>query len=361
MADTRYSAPIPGHGLDATADPNANTQTRNVLYYLQKISGRSTKNLISGQYVEPTAWTQSGWNAAEAANITALTTLTGKVPGLVSIDYAEFTGFPTDYTLANALVEKYAAAGSLIKVSYHPYNPWTLGNFHDLTVTPGTCADIIDQTKTVYTQWIKQLDGVAVGLAALQAAGVTVIFRPLMEMNGTWFWWSTGATGAMTTAQYAAIWQHMFNYFTNVKGLHNILWEFAANSFTAAATSALPWYPGGAYVDIVGMDDYHDPINFPEYAGFVAWEKPIVYAERGPNVSDGTSQMFVNLQPGTINQFPCVTYFMAYDLGASIVTNQGANALMNSPYVANQDSVAAVMTALAAATTNTARLAAVLN
>lgn len=361
MASTRYSPAVPGHGTDSTADPNANRKTRDTLFYLQKISGRGTKNLITGQFFGGYANTsQAAIDSEEASNITALVTLTGKTPGLVDADYLEWLGvFPSDYSKVNALLIKYANAGSLIQVSYHPYNPWTLGNFHDQTGL-GPMADLIDPSKAVYARWISMLDGVAAGLAALQAAGVTVLWRPMMEFNGTWFWWCANGPGAYSNSDFIALWRHMFNYFTNVKGLHNLLWVYSPNSFTAAATSALPFYPGRDYVDIVGMDDYHDPINFPEYDGFVAFGKPVAYCERGPNFTDGNSQLFVNMQPSTINRFPCTTYFMAYSDGWSMAQNQGASALMNSPYVANQDTVAAVMTSLASLDDPTARLGAVL-
>jgi len=43
-------------------------------------------------------------------------------------------------------------------------------------------------TETGY-RWRLFLDRIAEGLDDLQRAGVTVLYRPLHEMNGDWFYW----------------------------------------------------------------------------------------------------------------------------------------------------------------------------
>ena len=51
----------------------------------------------------------------------------------------------------------------------------------------------------------------------------------------------------------------MFNYLTQVKGLHNILWIYSPDQ--GAPTPSL-YYPGSNYVDIVGLDVYtDDPVD----------------------------------------------------------------------------------------------------
>ncbi len=47
----------------------------------------------------------------------------------------------------------------------------------------------------------------------------------------------------------------MFNYFTNTKQLHNILWVYSPDQ---SRTNPSMYYPGDSYVDIVALDVYID-------------------------------------------------------------------------------------------------------
>jgi mannan endo-1,4-beta-mannosidase len=92
-------------------------------------------------------------------------------------------------------------------------------------------------------------------LKLLQDNNIPVIWRPLHEAagniyvynNGTaWFWW--GASGADA---YKAVWQFVFNYFKD-QGVHNLIWVWTTQTGDEA------FYPGDAYVDIIGRDIYNN-------------------------------------------------------------------------------------------------------
>jgi beta-mannanase len=51
----------------------------------------------------------------------------------------------------------------------------------DNVLTPGTAE---------HASFIQRLDGAAAQLQKLDDAGVAVIWRPLHEAGGPWFWWS---------------------------------------------------------------------------------------------------------------------------------------------------------------------------
>lgn len=51
----------------------------------------------------------------------------------------------------------------------------------------------------------------------------------------------------------------MFNYLTNVKGLHNLIWVYSPDQSRAGPAR---YYPGADYVDIVALDAYvDDPVS----------------------------------------------------------------------------------------------------
>ena len=67
-----------------------------------------------------------------------------------------------------------------------------------------------------------------------------ILWRPLHEAAGNvgsfaggsaWFWWGAGNQQGQTSTNadvcgqsYIALWKLMYNYFTQTKGLHNLIW-----------------------------------------------------------------------------------------------------------------------------------------
>jgi mannan endo-1,4-beta-mannosidase len=90
---------------------------------------------------------------------------------------------------------------------------------------------------------LADMDKVALRLTTLRDNEIPVLWRPLHEASGGWFWW--GASGPQP---YIALWEFMYEYFTNVKQLNNLIWVW--NGQNAA------WFPNPATVDIVGSDLY---------------------------------------------------------------------------------------------------------
>jgi mannan endo-1,4-beta-mannosidase len=90
---------------------------------------------------------------------------------------------------------------------------------------------------------IRDLDKTASLLNILKEKDIPVLWRPLHEASGGWFWW-----GASGPAPYIALWEFMYVYLTNVKGLNNLIWVW--NGDDAA------WFPNPDTVDIAARDLY---------------------------------------------------------------------------------------------------------
>lgn len=104
--------------------------------------------------------------------------------------------------------------------------------------------DALDTESWMNKYLLQDLDEIAADLLLLQDAGIAVLFRPLHEASGGWFWW-----GTRTGDDFVALWRYVFDYLTG-KGVHNLLWVW-----TSCLNDA-EWYPGDAYVDFIGTDWY---------------------------------------------------------------------------------------------------------
>lgn len=81
---------------------------------------------------------------------------------------------------------------------------------------------------------------------------IPIVFRPLHEMNGNWFWWGAACSG-FTPADYRALYQLTVDY---VKArTTSVLFCWSPNSPVSSPILS-NYYPGDAYVDIVGLDMY---------------------------------------------------------------------------------------------------------
>lgn len=94
--------------------------------------------------------------------------------------------------------------------------------------------------------WKQDMATVIKYLTLLKDAGIPVLWRPLHEASGAWFWW-----GGKDAAAFKALWIEMFNEL-KAASLNNLIWVWTS------CGDDNDWYPGDAYVDVVARDLYGD-------------------------------------------------------------------------------------------------------
>ena len=265
--------------------------------------------------------------------------------GIIGIDY-EFQKVysPDELKQGNAYLKSYWNKGGLVTIVWSPANPWGKDkDYKDIqpNASPGNIEELIIESSK-YAGWIASLDRIAAALTDLKQAGVIVLWRPMQEMNGNWFWW--GKYSFEDTQKYIDIWQHMHDYLTNVKGLDNLIWVFSPSG---ADPTFYP-YPGNEYVDIIAPTVYDDELDIDNYSELVAYGKsygkPIAIAEYGWNFGDGTNPdgnfdntLYVQKLK---NNYPEIAYWVTwhswYGVKASLADNLNASQLLNDPYVVNR-------------------------
>ena len=117
------------------------------------------------------------------------------------------------------------------------------------------CQDI-DETSQEYKDIVADVDIVSGYFKQLQDKGIAVVWRPLHEASGGWFWWGTASAEC-----YVQLYRLVFNRMVVTNELKNLIWVWNINTDPAFGYdySALnaAWYPGDEYVDIVAVDIYN--------------------------------------------------------------------------------------------------------
>lgn len=122
---------------------------------------------------------------------------------------------------------------------------------------------------------LQDIDAIALQLKRLEAQDIPVLWRPLHEASGGWFWW-----GAKTADAYKKLYIMMYERLTCHHQLNNLIWVW--NSPEAG------WYPGDEYVDILSTDIYASSHDYGPLATAFAHtlsfspEKPAALGENGP-------------------------------------------------------------------------------
>ncbi len=175
----------------------------------------------------------------------------GKEPAIMGYD---FNGICPGQS-GNRDVEKAIAwhkRGGIVTFQWHWISPNGDGDFY--TDKFDLAGALADPKGASYRNLVRDLDLAATELRKLQAAGVPVIWRPLHEAEGKWFWW--GKSGGDACRK---LYNLMFDRFQNRHRLRNLIW-----AWTSYGKEKENWYPGDDRVDLI-VRDYESPTAWAEY------------------------------------------------------------------------------------------------
>lgn len=205
--------------------------------------------------------------------------ITGSVSGIFGLDSLALTGSEAGGTdaesaLANSIAYSKTAAqnGALITLSTHMPNFTSAKikknadgtydffecNFNEAKDLSNNSAEQILPGGEYNEVFNAYLDIIAEYANALAEDDIPVIFRPLHENTGSWFWW--GATNSVET--YKSLFRYTRDYLES-QGVHNMLYVYSPNGPLTSEEEYLTRYPGDEYVDIVAFDYYDDYNTYP--------------------------------------------------------------------------------------------------
>ncbi|MBC8143842.1 MAG: beta-mannanase [Armatimonadetes bacterium] len=162
-----------------------------------------------------------------------------------------------------------AKAGQLITMLWHwnapngildaPYTDksgkkidahWYFG-FYTTSTTFDLEKTLADPKSAEYALMLRDIDAIALQMKKFSDAGVPVLFRPLHEAEGGWFWW--GAKGPEPCKK---LWRLLYDRMTVKHNLHNLIWVYSSGTDPN-------WYPGDDVVDVIGIDQYPSDVSDP--------------------------------------------------------------------------------------------------
>jgi mannan endo-1,4-beta-mannosidase len=259
-------------------NPNATPEAKELLAKICAVSG---KGILTGQHNFPNE---------RNADTEAIHTVTGKYPAIWGSDFGFTNAEDKDaVTHRNLMIEeakKQYAAGSIIYLCWHMLRPTedepgqpgaSWGGSVQARLTDDQWLELITSDSPLHQRWEKYMDTAAVYLKQLQDAHIPVLWRPMHENNGTFFWWG-GRSGQYGTAQ---LFREVYNRMVNVHHLNNLVWVWNQNG-PAPGGEFYGFYPGAQYADIVSYDNYAslDDRYYQEILT-IANGKPIGFGEVG--------------------------------------------------------------------------------
>ena len=254
------------------SNQNASDNARRLMKYMCDIYGT---DILSGQYCE---------NGMYGKENQAIYKATGKYPAILGLDLIEYSPSRVAKGSRSKAVEhaiEYWDKGGIVTFCWHWNAPekYITGTWYSGFYKEHTNIDLADimngSDEEGYKLLNEDIDAIAKQLLRLKEAGVPILWRPLHEAAGGWFWW--GASGADA---YKKLYMLLYDRLTNEYGLDNLIWVWNGQD--------KGWYPGDEYVDIIGEDIYPGEQVYtpqtPKYLDVLDYtdaDKMIVLSENG--------------------------------------------------------------------------------
>ena len=227
------------------SNPNADENAQKLYKFLCDIYGKYS---LSGQYAD---------NGRDSTEVKRIKEATGKEFAVLGVDMMGYDSTSIAHGDQGKAVELaydwYNNAGGIVQMLWHwrvpgdyclnnADNPW-YGSFYKEGAAIDLDKVMNGEDDKGYQLLMDDIDMISEQLARLRDAGVPVLWRPLHEASGGWFWW-----GNCSPESYKKLWNVMYEKMTVEHNLTNLIWIWNGQD--------PEWYPGDDTVDIVAWDIY---------------------------------------------------------------------------------------------------------
>lgn len=212
--------------LDHKPDPTklvskqASENTVKLFNYLKSIYGK--KHLAGQQYLQ-----------SEEVEDLVYYHLTGKLPAVRGYDFMGVSSCKKTDDQVDRAIKWATECGGIVTMCWHWYAPndmndYSKGSSFYYKTTDydhKTCFDLckgVTKGTAEYEFIIREIDMVSAELKRMADLDIPVLWRPLHEANGNWFWW--GNHDEKHREAYKKLWYMIFDRMENYHKLTNLIW-----------------------------------------------------------------------------------------------------------------------------------------
>ena len=346
-----------------TANPNATAAAKRLAIWLALAPWR--KERILGQHITTLPYDYDNYVVALADQVQQQTG-SARWPAILSVA-VEGPSTAMDIDQSGSYARAHVQAGGLALVKWAMWNPWTGGNMGSQGVGQVDVLGLTKDTHPTYNDaanvaaravlngW---MDQVATELNRFTDPNFgghpdnVVLFRLCSEMTGNWFWF-----GHRTIEEYTSLWRYVYNYLTFTKGLNHLLWVYESaqteHSYKTPTVNFKPvpadyYYPGDAYVDVMGHNLYDDDWILTHDLDRLYRRYPKIYAvpQAGPSQNAGVKIDNLLILQRIEAAFPRLSFYIPWNTFPSgtnssvynaIISNDNYGQLMTHAHIITRD------------------------
>lgn len=191
----------------------------------------------------------------------------GSHPAVFGHDFSSITNLGTrlkeqktnEDKLRELITEAYLLNG-VNTITWHFNNPGDPedGSFYWSATPVAVLPDLLPngEKHEVYKEILTRIATFAKSCKGRNGELIPMIFRPYHEYDGDWFWW--GVPFHASVEEFKALWTFTVCYLRDTLGVHNFIYAISPDCRFKTKEEFLKCYPGDAYVDMIGIDNYWD-------------------------------------------------------------------------------------------------------
>jgi mannan endo-1,4-beta-mannosidase len=319
-------------------NPDASDSAKRLYSYLCDNYG---KHILAGQQEYCGDHNYNQWNSPDVfikdneAEFEYLMDKTGKQPAVRGIDFLAYnsTSDWRDHAPERTIewVNKYHGIAT---VTWHWNVPLEKGSTKTAfyvesaapTFTTFSISKALEEGTWENEKMLEDLELIAGELKKLKDADVPVLWRPLHEAEGGWFWW--GAEGPEPCKK---LYRLMYEKFTKEYGLDNLIWVWTGYTSPASAS----WYPGNDVVDIVGYDKYNAADGEPNLSSIASTFYSLVQSTGGKKMVTMSENDSIPSLENLVNDKAAWLYFCPWYM--NYLTSEQNNPVDNLKEIYNSE------------------------
>lgn len=255
------------------SNPNASDSAKRLYSYLLDQYGN---HIIAGQQEYCGEHNYNSWNSPDVfikdneAEFEYIKEQTGKQPAIRGIDFLAYnTSMDWRDHAPERCIEWVNKYHGIATVTWH----WNVPSDEEgngvafyvesasATYTTFSISRALTEGTWENKKLLADIELIAGEMQKLKEADVPILWRPLHEAEGAWFWW--GAEGPEPCKE---LYRLLYDKLTNEYGLDNLIWIWTGSTSPAASE----WYPGDDVVDIVGYDKYNAADGLPNLSSIAS-------------------------------------------------------------------------------------------